>query len=88
MSTSSSFSSLFIPEFSDILWICTGETRTVHLNEICGRYYVNCPTLERKMRISSEQAWNKDNSVFGSSKQELLILEHENRMRLKDSKLK
>ncbi|ORY86577.1 hypothetical protein LY90DRAFT_663225 [Neocallimastix californiae] len=73
-----------IRQFSDILWICTGETRTVHLNEICGRYYVNCPTLERKMRISSEQAWNKDNSVFGSSKQELLILEHENRMRLKD----
>jgi len=81
MSTSSSISSLFIPEFSDILWIFSGETRTVHLNEICGRYYVNCPTLERKMRISSEEPWNKDNSVFGSSKQELLILERENRLR-------
>ncbi|OUM61873.1 hypothetical protein PIROE2DRAFT_12031 [Piromyces sp. E2] len=81
MSKSSSISSLFIPEFSDILWICSGETRTIHLNEICGRYYVNCPTLERKMRISSEKPWNKDNSVFGSSKQELLILERENRLR-------
>ncbi|ORX55272.1 hypothetical protein BCR36DRAFT_581309 [Piromyces finnis] len=78
MSSSSSISSLFIPEFSDILWINSGETRTIHLNEICGRYYVNCPTLERKMRISSEKPWNKDNSVFGSSKQELLILKHEN----------
>jgi len=87
ISSSSSFSSLFIPEFSDILWICSGETRTVHLNEICGRYYVNCPTLERKMRISSEQAWDKDNSVFGSSKQELLILEYESKMHIRNSNL-
>jgi len=86
MSSSSSISSLFIPEFSDILWICSGETRTVHLNEICGRYYANCPTLERKMRISSEKAWDKDNSIFGSSKQELLILEHENKLRQRDLK--
>lgn len=81
MSTSSSISSLFIPEFSDILWVYSGEERTVRLEEICGRYYVNCPTLERKMRISSEKAWDKDTSVFGSSKQELQILEYENRMR-------
>jgi len=81
MSTSSSISSLFIPEFSDILWVYSGEERTVRLEEICGRYYVNCPTLERKMRISSEKAWDKDTSVFGSSKQELAILEYENRMR-------